>query len=165
MISFHIDQVNLDKEFDLLAEQEGLTDEEKETVAGKLSNVATLLGNPARIRSVCQDILDHFYSTVDPLGMKAQIVVYNRALCVAYFEQLTQLLAERGSADEAVVVMSGQGKDDPSAWAAHQMSEAQEEAALNRFRAYGDPMKFVVVTSKLGTGFKGLLSVWLTPTL
>lgn len=152
MVEFRIDQATLDAEFDALAEAEGLDDADKEKVASKLSNVATLLSNPERIRAVCRDILDHFYSTIDPLGMKAQIVVYNREMCIAYHRELVALLAERGE-DEAAVIMSAQGKDDPADWDEYRLSESQEEAILNRFRAFGDPMKFLIVTSKLGTGF------------
>lgn len=152
-VEFRIDQEALEADADALAETENLSEEERERIAAKLSNVATLLANPERIRGVCEDILGHFYPTIDPLGMKAQIVVYNRELCVAYYEQLTALLAEQGIADEAAVVMSAAGKDDPAAWTAHQLTEQQEEAVLNRFRAFGDPLKFLIVTSKLGTGF------------
>jgi type I restriction enzyme R subunit len=153
MVDFHINQEALDAAADELAKAENLSEEEQEKIAAKLSNVATLLANPERIRKVCEDILDHFYPTIDPLGMKAQIVVYNREMCVAYYEQFTAILAERGIEDEATVVMSAAGKDDPAAWNQHQLTEQQEEAALNRFRAFGDPLKFLIVTSKLGTGF------------
>ena len=44
---------------------------------------------PARTEAVCADIVDHYYSTIDPLGMKAQVVVFDRAACVAYHKQLT----------------------------------------------------------------------------
>ncbi|TFD28668.1 type I restriction endonuclease subunit R [Cryobacterium lyxosi] len=153
MVDFHINQEALDAAADELAKAENLSEEEQEKIAAKISNVATLLANPERIRKVCEDILDHFYPTIDPLGMKAQIVVYNREMCVAYYEQLTAILAERGIEDEATVVMSAAGKDDPASWNQHQLTEQQEEAALNRFRAFGDPLKFLIVTSKLGTGF------------
>jgi type I restriction enzyme R subunit len=152
-VEFRIDQEALEADADALAATENLSDEEREKIAAKLSNVATLLANPERIRGVCEDILGHFYPTIDPLGMKAQIVVYNRELCVAYHEQLTALMAERGIADEATVVMSAAGKADPASWTAHLLSEQQEESVLNRFRAFGDPLKFLIVTSKLGTGF------------
>ncbi|WEO76424.1 HsdR family type I site-specific deoxyribonuclease [Cryobacterium sp. SO2] len=153
MIEFAIDQEKLETEFLEFAVSEDLDDGEMEEVAARLSTVATLLANPERIRAVCSDILDHFYSTVDPLAMKAQIVVYNRALCVAYHEQITELLAERGIADEAALVMSALGKDDPTEWDKHKLTDAQEETLLNRFRTFGDPLKFIIVTAKLGTGF------------
>ncbi|EAR24285.1 restriction enzyme type I helicase subunits and related helicase [marine actinobacterium PHSC20C1] len=152
MVEFQIDKDNLDEEFDALAKAEGLTDAEQAKVAANLSTVATLLANPQRIEAVCRDILEHFYSTIDPLGMKAQIVLYNRALCVAYYETLSRLLTERGD-DEAAVVMSLAGKDDPTEWETYRLSESEEEQILDRFRSPTDKLKFVLVTAKLGTGF------------
>ncbi|MCU1585465.1 MAG: restriction enzyme type helicase subunit and related helicase [Microbacteriaceae bacterium] len=151
MVNFHIDQAKLDEAFEELAAQEQLDEVEKEFVASKLSKVSTLIANPERIRAVCEDIVEHFYAKVDPLGMKAQVVVYDRAMCTAYHAVLSELLAARGG-DQAVVVMSVASKDEP-AFAPHELNEAQEQALLNRFRAITDPLKFLIVTSKLGTGF------------
>ena len=151
MVNFQIDQERLNEAFEELAVAEELGDDEKEFVASKLSRVSTLIANPERIRAVCEDIVEHFYSNVDPLGLKAQIVVHNRAMCAAYYDVLTELLAERGD-DQASVVMSVAAKDEPG-FAAHELTDAAEEALLNRFRSLNDPLKFLIVTSKLGTGF------------
>lgn len=48
--------------------------------------------------------------------------------------------------------MSIQSKDDAN-WQQYKLTDDKEEAILNRFRQLGDPLKFLVVTSKLGTGF------------
>ena len=168
MVNFHIDQQGLDEAFEELAAEEALDDAEKEFVASKLSRVSTLIANPERIRAVCEDIVEHFYAKIDPLGMKAQIVVYNRAMCAAYHAELTELLAERaprtvpeeatrdhlegGVPDQAAVVMSVAAKDEPG-FAAHELNDTQEQNLLNRFRNSADPLKFLIVTSKLGTGF------------
>ena len=157
MVNFHIDQQGLDEAFEELAAEEALDDAEKEFVASKLSRVSTLIANPERIRAVCEDIVEHFYTKVDPLGMKAQIVVYNRAMCAAYHAVLTELLADRAQRqgeepDEAAVVMSVAAKDEAD-FAPHELNEAQEQNLLNRFRNIADPLKFLIVTSKLGTGF------------
>lgn len=155
LVDFHIRREELDKAFDELAAEEGLSEEEQEFVAAKAISTRTFFANPERIRAVCADILQHFFSTIDPLGMKAQIVVFDRALCVAYTEELNRLLAERagaGNADEAALVMSVQSKENTD-WQKYKLSDAQEEQLLGRFRSYGDRLKFMVVTSKLGTGF------------
>lgn len=156
LVDFHIRKADLDKAFDELAAEEGLTDEEQEYVAAKATDTRTFFANPERVRKVCTDIIDHFYSTIDPLGMKAQIVAYDRGLCVAYQDEITRQLQARtndgATHDESAVVMSIQSKDDVD-WQQYKLTDAKEETILNRFRQLGDPLKFIVVTSKLGTGF------------
>ncbi len=92
---------------------------------------------------VCADIVDHFYATLDPLGLKAQIVVADRALCVAYDAEIKRLLAQRHQAghplDECQVVMSVQSKD-PLEWQAYRLTDTAEEDLLDRFRASGDAL-------------------------
>ena len=56
---------------------------------------------------------------VAPLGMKAQVVAFDRELCVAYHREISRILAERGLADEAeaaVVMTVGTAKDEPAEW-------------------------------------------------
>ena len=48
--------------------------------------------------------------------------------------------------------MSVAAKDEPG-FAAHELNDTQEQNLLNRFRNIADPLKFLIVTSKLGTGF------------
>ena len=158
LVTFRLDKDAVDEAFDELRLAEELDDEQAEVLARRGSRVDVIFANPSRIDEVCADIVDHFYSTVDPLGEKAQIVVYDRAACVAYHARLTQLLAERQAArrplDEAAVVMSVTGgKDEGDAWAVHRRTESEEAELLKRFRTYGDPLKFLVVTARLGTGF------------
>ncbi|HEX9226712.1 MAG TPA: HsdR family type I site-specific deoxyribonuclease, partial [Arthrobacter sp.] len=157
MVTVHIDKATVDEEFEKLAAANGLDDEQKDYIAGKISNLAVIVSNPARIRSVCTDIIEHFYSSIDVNGMKAQVVVYNRAMCAAYEQELTrQLIARAGGGvpDEAAVVMTVGGKEDGSAdYSQYELDEAAENALLKRFRKFNDPLKFLIVTSKLGTGF------------
>lgn len=152
-----LDNVQLDAAFDELAEQEGLTEEEKERLARKVSKVKPLLRTPKRINAVCQDIVEHYYAKVAPLGLKAQVVVYDRELCVAYEEAITKLIADRtthnGKTPEATVVMTAGGKDDPAAFKAFARDRGQEAAVKGRFRDYNDPLQFLIVTAKLLTGF------------
>lgn len=157
-VEFRLDKTALDEAFDALREAESLEEADADLLARRASRVSTFFANPERVRQVCADIVDHFYSHIDPSGMKAQIVVYDRAACVAYVEEINRLLAERADGgeapDQAAVVMTvDEAKGDDSAWSKYRLSEQQEEAVLARFRTFGDPLKFLVCTSKLGTGF------------
>lgn len=157
LVEFQLDKAALDEEFEAMLDDEALSDEEREYLTRKVGRVSTFFANPERIEKVCADLLEHFYATVNPLGMKAQIVVADRSLCVKYADQLRHLLAARaqetgGEPDEVGVVMSVAPKD-PEEFQPYRMTDDQENKLLDRFRAYGDPLKFLVVTSKLGTGF------------
>lgn len=157
LVKFQLDKAALDEAFEELAVEEELGDTEKEKVARRATRKSTFFSNPERVREVCADMVEHFYATVDPLGMKAQVVVFNREACVAYHQELTRLLAERAGTgkplDEAAVVMTVGSKDDEADWQEYALTDTEEQELLKRFRTYGDPLKFLVVTSKLGTGF------------
>lgn len=153
-VEFHLDRSALDEAFDKLADEEGLTDEEREFVADKAAHVKTLLLNPERIKSVCADILDHFEAKVAPLGMKAQVVAFDRELVVAYEKELKRLISERGLAHETAVVMTvGTSKSEPSSWLEYSLDRAAEAHIKGRFTNPEDPLAFLIVTAKLLTGF------------
>lgn len=166
-VEFALDKDALDDAFAALVAEEGLTEDERDVLTRRVGRAATFFSNPERVREVCTDIVDHFYSTIDPLGQKAQVVVVDRAACVTYSEEIDRLLQERyeqqleaaGDGDEvvrdevAVVMTVGSGKGDPPEWERFKLSEAAEETLLKHFRTHGDPLKFLVCTAKLGTGF------------
>ncbi|POH60304.1 type I restriction endonuclease subunit R [Arthrobacter glacialis] len=155
LVDFHVRKEELDQAFDDLADEESLDEAAKNFLATRATRTRTFFANPERVQKVCADILDHFYSAIDPLGMKAQIVVFDRGLCVDYYEELNRQLAVRsdaGAPDEIAVVMSLPGKENPD-WNKFKLTDQEEEVLLDRFRAHGDNLKFLVVTSKLGTGF------------
>ena len=155
LVDWHLDREALDEANRLMAEEEGLTDEEREVLAERAASVKTFLLHPDRIRAVCEDIVEHFLAKVDPLGLKAQVVAYDRELCVVYHDELSRLLAERGARAEVAVVMSvGTTKKEPAEWRERFGLSREDEARTKaRFSDHGDPLKLLVVTAKLLTGF------------
>ena len=81
--------------------------------------------------------------------MKCQIVVFNRENCVAYKKELDMLL---GTTDATAVVMDC-NNDKEGKYADYRLDRAAQNQLLDRFRDRLDPLKFVIVTSKLLTGF------------
>lgn len=103
---------------------------------------------------MCADIVDHYTSKVAPLGMKAQVVAFDRALVVAYEQEIRRLISERGLGDEVAVVISvGQGKDEPKEFNPYRLTREQEAKVKQRFNDEDDSLAFLVVTAKLLTGF------------
>ena len=119
LVDFHIDKAALDEAFAAMADEEGLTDDERELLADRAAHARTIVRNPDRIRTVCADIVEHYFTKVAPLGLKAQVVAYDRELCVAYYDEITRLLAARQSeqAEAAVVMTTSTTKDEPASMA------------------------------------------------
>src|ERR1700722_30505 len=149
LVDFHISRGALDEAFAAMADEEGLTDDERELLADRAAQARTIVRNPDRIREVCADIVDHYLTKVAPLGLKAQVVAYDRELCVAYYDEITRLLEDRGRPDtaQAAVVMSiGTDKDEPADWRDRfELSREQEAAVKARFRDPGGPLRFLIV--------------------
>jgi type I restriction enzyme R subunit len=77
------------------------------------------------------------------------VVAFDREACVLYKDALDLLLSPESS---DVVMSVGQG--DPAAWRTRfGRTAAEEERLLDRFRDPKDPLKILIVTSRLLTGF------------
>lgn len=153
-VDFHLAAAALDAAIADLAEEEDLTDEQREFLVGRAGGVKTVLVNPDRITAVCCDIVDHYIAKIAPNGLKAQVVAYDRELVVAYERELNRILAERGLPQQTAVVMTvGTSKDEPPEWAAYALTRDQEAAVKRRFNDAADPLAFLIVTAKLLTGF------------
>ena len=145
-VEMHLDKASLNAAFDKMTDQ--ITEEEKGFLVRK-TNAEALFTSPERIRKVCTHIVEHYRSQIEPTGMKCQIVVFNRENCIAYKKELDMLL---GTADATAVVMDC-NNDKEGKYADYRLDRAQQNQLLDRFRDRLDPLKFVIVTSKLLTGF------------
>src|ERR1017187_10141990 len=110
--------------------------------------MAVLVKNPERVRAVVKHIVKHFQAKVEPNGFKAQVVTFDRECCVLYKAVMDELIGPEASA----VVITG-AQNDPPEWKQHVRDKDAEEKLLDRFRDPADPLQFVIVTSKLLTGF------------
>ena len=147
-VEMHLDEDKLQEAFDQMAAENALTDEEKDTLTRRTS-VEAFFTSPKRIHEVCAHVVDHYRQFIKPTGLKCQLVVYNRACCVAYKKELDALL---DPGDETAIVMHTSG-DKANEYAEYRLSEHEQNQLLDKFRDPLSPLKFVIVTSKLLTGF------------
>lgn len=153
-VASQLDKAALDEAFAAMADEEALSEDEREFLTDKAAHVRTLLLNPDRIRAVCADVVDHFEAKVAPSGMKAQVVAFDRELVVAYDAEIRRVLADRGLPHETAVVMTvGTIKSEPAGWQAYALDRAAEAQVKARFNDAEDPLAFLIVTAKLLTGF------------
>jgi len=180
MVELWIDRETIDHEFEELAKQNDLSEEEKAYISQKAGKLAHMLKAPKRITAIADDIAEHYQSHVEPKQFKGMVVVYDRDAVV----QMYYLLVERLGKDSVEVVMSiSQGtieeetdengkpkkiapdwlkwqkqklpidKEDFKRWQRIDASAQAQEALLDRYRDESDPVKIIIVTAKLLTGF------------
>jgi type I restriction enzyme R subunit len=145
-VEMHLDEKKLQAEFDALTDQ---VSEDDRNQLVKRTTVEAFFTSDKRINDVCKYIVNHFREYVEPMGMKAQVVVYNRECCVKYKKALDALL---GSTDQTTVVMHTAG-DKADDYKEYRRTRDEEKKLLDQFRDPLSPLKFVIVTSKLLTGF------------
>lgn len=138
-----------------------LSDLDKNELGKAAAKIAVLVKAPARIGQVCKDIVEHYVSKVEPNGFKGMVVTFDRASCLAYKQEIDKLLPEQAS-DIVMTVNSG----EPD-FKKYDRSRDEEEKLLDRFRDPKDPLKILIVTSKLLTGFDApiLQAMYLDKTL
>lgn len=146
-VELHVDKENLDREFDEMTKEAGLSDDEKNELSRRV-NMKALMYSPERIRKVCKHIAQHFKSKIEPNGYKGQLVVYDRECCLLYKAVLDELMGEETS---TIVMDTNNDKEDR--YKKYRRDRDQEGKVLDYFRDPSSPLKLVIVTSKLLTGF------------
>ncbi|KOO82842.1 type I restriction endonuclease subunit R [Stenotrophomonas maltophilia] len=149
LIDLHIDKAALDAAYKDLTG--GLSDLDKDNLAKTAAKMAVLVKTPERIRKVCEDIVEHFQTKVEPNGFKGQIVTFDRESCLLFKAELDKLLPPEAT-DIVMSVQAADKKEHPE-YAAYDRSRDEEERLLDRFRDPADPLKLIIVTAKLLTGF------------
>ncbi|HOW96498.1 MAG TPA: type I restriction endonuclease subunit R [Kiritimatiellia bacterium] len=145
LLELHIDREAIDEAYRELTG--GLSDLDRDRLAQQAARMAVLVKSPERIERICADIARHFQEKVAPNGFGAQVVTFDRESCVLYKKALDQHLPPEAS-DIVMTVNSGETE-----YAAYDRDRDAEEKLLDRFRDPADPLKVLIVTSKLLTGF------------
>lgn len=147
LLDVHVDREVIDAEFDQMTET--LSEEQRAMLVQKAAQMSAFLKSPERVRKIVEDIVQHFREKIEPQGFKAQIVCPDRFACEQYKQKLDKIIPP----DESVVVISINHLDDDEFKKKYRMDRDVQEKVLDRFRDPKDPLKFVIVTSKLLTGF------------
>ncbi|HHA2964096.1 TPA: type I restriction endonuclease subunit R [Stenotrophomonas maltophilia] len=149
LIDLHIDKAALDAAYKDLTG--GLSDLDKDNLAKTAAKMAVLVKTPERIRKICEDIVEHYQTKVEPNGFKGQIVTFDRESCLLFKVELDKLLPPEAT-DIVMSVQAADKKEHPE-YVPYDRSRDEEERLLDRFRDPSDPLKLIIVTAKLLTGF------------
>ena len=144
-VDLHINQEAVDLAFDELTKN--LTEQEKSELARRVK-IEAVMKSPDRIKKVCEHIAKHFKVKIEPSGFKGQVVCYDRECCLLYKQELDKLLGE-----EATTIVMDTNNDKEDKYKAFRRDRDAEAKLLDYFREKDSPLKLVIVTSKLLTGF------------
>jgi len=147
LLDVHVDKEIIDAEFDIMTET--LSEEQRALLVQKAAQMSAFLKSPERVRKIVEDIVQHFREKIEPQGFKAQIVCCDRFACDQYKQEMDKIIIP----DESVVVMTTNQSDSNEFKRKYRMDRDKQEKILDRFRDPIDPLKFVIVTAKLLTGF------------
>ncbi|MCB1793961.1 MAG: type I restriction endonuclease subunit R, partial [Candidatus Competibacteraceae bacterium] len=145
-VKLHINKEAIDEAYSQMTDE--LSELDRDDLAKRAAKMAVLIKAPARVNAICQHIVKHFQEKVEPNGFKAQVVTFDRECCVIYKKVMDELIGPEAS---AIVMHTQGGKSDQ--YAEWKRAKDEEEKLLDRFRDPIDPLKFLIVTSKLLTGF------------
>lgn len=148
-IQSHINVDALNRRFKELVESEGLTEEQARKLSDEASRINHILSQPDIVKLVCEDIAEHFMTKVQPTGFKAMIVAADRNLCVLYKNELDHILDSSMTAIDMTVEDS---KKEPE-YQKWKLGTDEEKKLLERYNDPQDPLKILIVTNKLLTGF------------
>ncbi len=147
LVKMRIDREEIDRAFSQITD--GLSETDQDTLSKRAGQLPRLIKDKDRINAIAEDIVKHFKEYVEPEGLKGQVVAYDRESCVLYKEALDKLLPPE---DTAVVMTLN--KNDPDLWKEQfELDPDDLESLLRRYKDPNDPLKLLIVTSKLLTGF------------
>ena len=144
-VDLHVNREKLDEEFDALTES--LSEADRAELSKRV-NMKAIMYDKKRIRKVCEHIANHFQTKIEPNGYKGQVVCYDRECCLLYKEELDKIMGP----DASTIVMDT-NNDKEDRYKVYRRDRDAEGKVLDRFRDPKDPLKLVIVTSKLLTGF------------
>ncbi|MHB8579901.1 MAG: type I restriction endonuclease subunit R [Ignavibacteriaceae bacterium] len=149
LVDIHVDKETIDKLFKELKDEAALSDDEADALSRHAAKMATFLKAPERVKKIVNDIVTHFNEKVNPHGFKAMIVTPDRFACVQYKEELDKLM----NLECSKVVISTNANDDFEFKQKWGMDKDKQDKVIEQFNDKDSPLKFLIVTAKLLTGF------------
>ena len=139
----------IDTEYDIMAQSADPDVIEKSK--RELGQMEAILGHDDTIKSLVDDILDHYENyREDLLTGKAMIVAYSRAIAMKIYKRILEV--RPSWAEKVAVVMTGSNKD-PEEWHEIVGNKRHKEELAKKFKDNDSPLKIAVVVDMWLTGF------------
>ena len=141
----------IDREYDIMAQNadEGVVEQSKR----ELGRMEAVLGNDNTIRTLVDDILDHYENhRANLLTGKAMIVAYSRPIAMKIYRRILEIRPEWEKLGKVAVVMTSSNKD-PEDWRDIIGNKAHKNELALEFKDNSSPLKIAVVVDMWLTGF------------
>ena len=116
-----------------------------------LGQMESILGADATVKSLCDDIVEHYEKyRAGLLTGKAMIVAYSRPIAMKIYGRILEM--RPGWKEKVGVVMTG-SNNDPENWKEIIGTRAHKEELARKFKDNDDPMKIAIVVDMWLTGF------------
>ena len=139
----------IDTEYDIMAQNADADVIEKSK--RELGQMEAILGHDDTIKSLVDDILDHYESyREDLLTGKAMIVAYSRVIAMKIYKRILEI--RPGWEEKVGLVMTASNKD-PEEWHDIIGGKRHKEELANKFKDNDSPMKIAIVVDMWLTGF------------
>ena len=145
LIQLRVDKAAIDEAYANLTGH--LSEEDQADLAQKAAKMAVLVKAPERVRAIVGDIVQHYQEKIAPNGFKAMVVTFDREACVLYKRAMDEIMPPEAS-EVVMTVNAGE-----AGYREYDRGKDEEEKLLDRYRDPNDPLCFLIVTSRLLTGF------------
>ncbi len=130
--------------------------EASQKAKAKWTQLEAIVGHPARLKNVAQDILTHFDQRQEVFAGKAMVVAMSRRIAVDLYREIIALRPQwhHDDLDQGglKVVMTASAADGPK-MQAHHTTKSQRRQLAARFKDPDDPLQMVIVIDMWLTGF------------
>lgn len=139
----------IDTEYDIMAQNADSDVIEKSK--RELGQMEAILGHDDTIKSLVDDILDHYENYRENLLTgKAMIVAYSRAIAMKIYKRILEV--RPAWTEKVAVVMTGSNKD-PEEWHEIVGNKRHKEELAKKFKDNNSPLKIAIVVDMWLTGF------------
>ena len=139
----------IDTEYDIMAQNADADVIEKSK--RELGQMEAILGHDDTIKSLVDDILDHYEGYREELLTgKAMIVAYSRAIAMKIYKRILEI---RSGWEEKVGLVMTSSNKDPEEWHNIIGGKRHKEELANKFKDNDSPMKIAIVVDMWLTGF------------
>lgn len=142
------------EELDDELEQEELTETQK--AKAKWTQLEALIGSEKRIKSIAQDIVNHFEERQAVFEGKAMIVTMSRRIAAELYDAIIEIRPEWHSNDldkGVIKVVMTSSSSDGAQISKHHTTKEQRRQLAERMKSPDDELKLVIVRDMWLTGF------------